>query len=498
MYSLKNEKALTLRGIGNHRGSAAGKTKYIPCLVRSAYSPAGVPRRERARLESAKEKSREELLSIFRSLSNDIGEGGAWVFLLEAFIVDDKLLADTQNFYICEGKSAEEAVYLSIKYLFSSSFAKNSGSFLEDIATDIYDVAERIIKNLDNKRDTRDNGDDVILLSKLPLPSQIYEMRSNLLGIIAKKESECTSTATLIRALGIPAVYTDEPFGEEESDKTAIIDSADGALYIAPDLETVKKFSLSETNPQKIHKQKRSPLVFAVPSDFFDIKRLSELDFDGIGPIRSEPLYLRSLSPPDEETLFEYYRDLAESFVTKQIIIRALRAGNSVKISKLISGKADDRLELYVTEDKSLKNQLRALLRASVYGKLLFALPSPDCYSLLTEARKMMRDSEDELRCEGHELSSLPLGCIIDTPSQLVVCDRLFELCDFLVINKKGLAKPSGEIEKDAEAALLSLAVNSAKRAKKPIFLSLGENSSDDEIKSLFSLGFDALCLPQD
>ena len=103
---------LTLRGTGNKRGCAIGKTEYLVREDYPAHSPAGEPRREIIRLERAIEASREELFSLYRSLVTEIGESEAWIFLMQTYLLDGSLFSGTPRFYIAEGKSAEEALLL--------------------------------------------------------------------------------------------------------------------------------------------------------------------------------------------------------------------------------------------------------------------------------------------------------------------------------------------------------------------------------------------------
>jgi len=500
MYLVENEKMLTLRGTGNMRGSAAGKTKYLGTTTETAHSPAGEPRRELARLEAAKEKSRAELSAIYRELLSSVGESGAWVFLLQLFILQDDLFSYLPHVYIVEGKSAHEAILLTSEYFSKRLVGKSA--FFSEIVFDVCDVAKRLLKNLDDKiEEETDDDDDAILLTKGPLPSEIYRLHSHLLGLVSDKRTEHSSTAALVRSLGIPAIYTSDAFSEDEAHKNAIIDSGTGALYINPDIGAVKSFSEGEHSARISAKLGRRPLMFAEPENLFDAKRLSCTSPDGIGPVGSEELYLRNVSTPDEEMLFEEYRSLAELFISKPIIIRALAGGGTVKISKLVSDEGDEKIELYVTEDKTLKSQLRAVMRAAVYGELLFALPSSLSYAPLCEAQRIRDEALEELKAEGRESAHVKLGIIIDTASQLLMGDKLLSLCDFALIKRKSLVSSSAElgdneIEKDAVSLLLKSFSKSAKKAGKLAILSLDHRPSDDELKKFTKLGFGALTLP--
>ena len=489
---------VTLKGVGNKRGCAVGKTEYIPCEEYPAPSPAGDPRRELNRLHNAIKKSREELCELYRSLSSDLGEGEAWVFLMQIYLLDGSLFLNTPPFYISEGKSANEALRLSCEqYLNEESHT----SYIFLVSEDIRDVMLRVMSHLNDTAPRHHSTESFILLTPSPTPSQICELGDSLIGIVAKEGWEKTSAASLARALFIPSVSTNGSFDESDAHKNAIIDSQSGYVFIDPDLDTLENFTSNrkdESSFGKSLKARRLPLL-AEPESLLDASKINETDLDGIGIFHSEELYLKSVSPPDEETLFEVYRSLAESLLPRPLVIRTFSVSGSVRINKITPEGIDDP-EVYVFQDDTLKRQIRASLRAAVFGTVSLCVPCGYTYDSVKRTKELIASLSDELRTENREHREIPIGAIIDNLATAIMCDKILDTADFIILktNALDLATNTGEMVLDAKRYLLERVARTAKRKKKPALLSLEKNCNTDTASLAKRLGFSALIISPD
>ncbi len=491
---------LTLKGRGNKRGCAIGKTEYLRKREHLVASPSGDPRREAARLKSAINASREELLELHRRLAAEAGESEAWIFLMQIYLLDGSLFSGTPSFYIAEGKSADESVLLSHD-AYLCELSRNG--YVRDISEDVRDVTARVMRHLSQKQQSPQRSENFILLSISPTPSQIYELSDSIIGIVASECWEGTTAAALARSLFIPAVLTDKDFGESEARKNAIIDSLHGVVYIDPDLNTVEEFTASRTEHPMLGTslQKRSLPLLAKTDSLLEASRIHETDLDGIGLFRSEELYLRSVAPPDEEMLFDAYCALAESLLPRPLVIRTFSVSGmgSVRINKLTAeGKSDP--ELYVFHDETLTRQLRATLRAAVFGRVALAAPCGASYDTLRKIKELITILTDELRRDGRDCREVPLGAIIDSPASAIACDKILDASDFGIVKRDALSlcEPAGEISRDAERILLERVARTAKRKKKPLLLCLKTPLYDSESTLAKKLGFAALIISPD
>ncbi len=492
MHKTVCERPLTLTGQGNGRGSAAGKTKYLAPKPVFAFSPAGEPKRELFRLEEAMKVSLEELRAIYRELSAELGERASFPFLLEAELLSSDFTVLCARAFIEAGKSAEDALSLTLEYFLSRESHKG---FLAEVQGEMRDLISRLSDNLrGHEKESSDDGEDYILLSRYPLPSDIYFHRTHLLGVLADVSWQDSSAERLVRALGIPAVFTRSDITEEISGRNAIIDSARGALYIEPSLETVERYTEHKGTPRQITDRDELTL-YLEPDDIFSALREASTVCDGIGLVGSECLYLRELAPPDEETLFEVYRALGETFRDKKVNIRAFKCSLGTRISKLRS-EGDSQESVYVKHDETLKRQLRAVMRAAVYGRLsLAARGDAALASLATECA-------EELSREQREFSKIELGVIIDTPAAAICADNLIPLGDYTVVKHKDILpfekeEPS-ELELDALSTLLKSIAKSARASAKPIILSFESVPTEDNISLAKQLGFSAISIPKE
>lgn len=490
---------LTLKGKGNKRGCAVGKTAYIQREEYVVASPAGEAKRESTRLRAAIAESREELFALYRALCSEAGEGEAWIFLMQIYLLDGSLFSAFPDFYIAEGKSADEALLLSYKDFFREH---THTPFVQDIREDVRDVTYRVIRHLSGRPEQPVYHDNFILLSQSPTSSEIYRHRDAIIGVVAKEGWENTNAAALARTLLIPAVITGSDFGENEANKNAIIDSSLGCAYIDPDLHTLECFAQGQkkTAPLPSLQTKKSTIPLLAESiSMLEASRVHESELSGIGLLHSEELYLRRVSPPDEEYLFEVYRSLAESLLPRPLVIRTFSVSGNVRINKIMSEEKSEP-ELYVFHDETLTRQIRAVLRAAVFGTLALAVPCGNSYGTINKVRELSAELSVELRTEEKEHRTIPIGVIIDNPAAAIACDKLIDLSDFIILKKSAVSfgVSDGDIAADANRYILERVARTAKRKKKQALLCLEKDDDISDMKLATRLGFSALVISPD
>ena len=500
----KDTDTIKIRGKGNRAGRAIGKTSFFIPNLKSAHIPKGTEKNE----EELYFEARKSLLLKLRRLYGEMREegGSAWIFLMQITLLDDNIFTELPRLYIYEGKSAAEAVLLCRDYFYSVLCKKEGGENLYDISADVDDISARLINEI-KKEIPSPPPPQTILLCHTPLASYIAEWRKLLAGVVADKGVSCAHLPDLALSLGIPYVSLRDEFGEEFANSNALIDSECGCLHINPDLATLSRFADEEQGRKNdnesniilnekaaVKENGKKILILAELNSLGELNRLSERYCDGIGKFACEDFYLAEMCLPDEDLLFEEYRRAAEAMPTKPIVIRGFRTLGSVRLESIISeNSSGDKGEMYILYDSTLRTQLRAVMRAAVYGSLWFLLPQSDKYSDILQCAALMEELSAELYEEDREFTPVPLGATIDTAASALMCDKILDECDFALIDAEKLSIALGEnqngtpdtldgdnVRLDALAQLVGRIADTANKKKKRAILSLSKNSSAD------------------
>ena len=488
--------SIRIKGKGNHAGRAVGKTALFLPELTAPTNQQDTQKNEEALYFDAQKN----LLRKLRRLYGELREssGCAWIFLMQISLLCDGIFTELPHLYLSEGKNAQETVLLCRDYFYSVLLKKEGGENLYEVASDIDDLSVRLLNEL-NRKTVSPPPPQSILFCQAPPASYIAEWRDELAGIVAEDGAQLSHHAYLALSLGIPYISVKDELTEDLSDRNALIDSESGYLYINPDLATLSQFADE-------HRKRRTEdaplassslmtgatgkkmLIFAELGNIGELNRLSERYCDGIGRFTSEEFYLEQMCLADEELLFEQYRRAAENMPTKPIVIQGLKSARTVRLESVVSANAaGDVDELYVLYDSTLRTQLRAVMRAAIYGSLQFLLPQSERYSDISRCAQLMEELSGELYEEDREFSPVPLGSVIDSVSSALMCEKILEECDFLLVDAEKLyisvcahcqADDLGDTDVmhfDALRHLIGSVAKVASKKKKRAVLSLGK-----------------------
>ena len=492
--------SIRIKGKGNHAGRAVGKTAlFLPDLT-ATTNQQNTQKNEEALYFDA----RKNLIRKLRRLYGELREnsGCAWIFLMQISLLCDGIFTELPHLYLAEGKSAQETVLLCRDYFYSVLSKKEGGENLHEVAADIDDVSVRLLNEL-NEKNVSPPPPQSILLCHTPPASYIAEWRDELAGIITEDGAHLSHHADLALSLGIPYISVKDELYEECSAHNALIDSESGHLYINPDLATLSLFAdkhrKRDTENSGIASSSLIPsdtdkkmLVFAELGNIGELNRLSERNCDGIGRFTSEEFYLEQMCLADEELLFEQYRRAAENMPTKPIVIQGLKSTHTVRLESVVSSStAGDVDELYVLYDSTLRTQIRAVMRAAVYGSLQFLLPQSERYSDISRCAQLMDELTAELYEEDREFSPVPLGSIIDTVPSALMCDKIIEECDFLLVDAEKLYAAICERHRSTDPSDIDSMCFDALRH---LLESIGKTVSKKKKRAVLSLGKTCPC----
>jgi len=452
-------------GIAVSSGVAIGKAYLLDrskvCVIKRSISENKIEQ-EIKRLRDAIALSKSQMKDIKQKASSIADKYAIILDTYTLLLEDDILVNETIETIKRERSNAEWALTVTLEK-FTNLFNNINDDYLKGKRDDLDLVVHGVIKNLigHHQESLEDVDEPVIVITHELSPSDTIIMPKNyILGMATEVGGKTSHVGIFASALGIPAVVgLGNLTGFVNSGDTVIIDGIQGEVIVNPDKEQLSHYQKKQKNYQSYQKTLLKDIgleaetldgekvqLMANIETIHEAKSIRKYGGEGIGLYRTEYMYLASSSLPTENELYANFKKVVQTMEPYPVVIRTLDIGADKQLFKINNDPEDNPalglrgIRLSLAQPEHFMNQLKGILRASLYGKTKILYPMVSSPEEVVEANGYLEKAKEELRTTEIPFEeNIPVGAMIETPSAALIVDRILESVDYISIGTNDL-----------------------------------------------------------
>jgi phosphotransferase system enzyme I (PtsI) len=517
---------LALHGTGVSDGVAIGKAfvlqRELPEIPEYVI-PREYIEEEVARFQRAVEASRRQLITIREHIPANAPPEATSFLDAHLLMLDDKMISQAPVEAIRNQQYNAEWALKTQSEILSAIFEQMDDHYLRNKKTDVNQVVNRIQRNLlqQNYDEHEKMSEGEIVVADDLTPADTVMLKHNRVrAFVTSLGGPISHTAILARSLGIPAIVAAHSASRYvSSGEELIVDGKRGMLIIAPDRAIVDEYRRRQKDiARKRRELNRLRTSRAITRDRHrvallanielpaDVRAAAQAGADGIGLYRTEFLFMNRPEPPNEEEQFRAYTKVIKSLPGKPVTIRTLdlgadkqvdggRAGTAITVNPALGLRA---VRLCLHDTSLFRPQLRAILRASAFGKVRMMIPMLSGQEELFQVLDLIEETKSDLKRERIKFNpKIPLGGMIEVPAAAISADLFASHLDFFSIGTNDLIQYTLAIDRVDDAVnylydplhpsvlrLISITIQAGKQARIPVAM-CGEMAGDPRYTQL-------------